>query len=126
VLIYVRPDELRVEDRARARRKNRRVQVAPHSSVTERTRENLREIQAGRHGGDERSGPLWLRPARRYFARALLRTKNSERHQNRRSHLPCKRNSSRSFSRQVCLSQGLFTEPSGFRKRRTRCRCCPP
>src|SRR5213076_3178965 len=91
--------------------------------VTERTRENLREIQAGRHGGDERSGPLWLRPARHNFARALLRTKNSERHQSRRSHLPCKRNSSRGFSRQVCLSQGLFTKPSGFRKRRPRCRC---
>src|SRR5207248_7614209 len=75
--INLRPDSRRGEDGARARRKNRRLAFAPRSSVTERTRENLRQIQAGRHGGDERSGPLWLRPARHYFARALLRTKNS-------------------------------------------------
>ena len=89
---------------ARARRKNRRHTFASRSSVTERTRENLREIQAGRHSGDERSRPLRVRPARHHFARALLRTQNSECHQDRRSHLPCKRNSSRRFPRQVCFS----------------------
>ena len=72
-------------------------------------------------GRDERSGPLRVRPARHHFARALLRTENSERHQDRRSHLPCERNSSRRFSRQVCLSQGLFIpQPSGFTETATQ------
>jgi len=107
-------------------RENRCAPFAPHSSAAERARENLRQIQAHRHRRDERPGHLRVRSARHHFARPLLRTQNRKRDQDRRPHLPGERNSPRRFSRQVCLTQGLFTQSSGFRKRRTRCRDCPP
>src|SRR5437773_2625129 len=124
--IDLRPHSRRGENGARTGRENRCAPFAPHSSAAERARENLRQIQAHRHRGDERPGHLRVRSARHHFARPLLRTQNRKRDQDRRPHLPGERNSPRRFSRQVCLTQGLFTKSSGFRKRRTRCRDCPP
>src|SRR5438876_2366796 len=86
---------------------------------------NLQEFQTDCHRRDERPGPLRFRPARHHPAGALLRTEDRELHQDRWPHLPGERNSSRRFPRQVCLSQGLFTQPSGWLERRTRCQNCP-
>jgi len=55
---------------------------------------------------DERSGTLGERPARHHFARALLRTKNSERHQRPTPHFPCERNFFKAFSRQIYSVRG--------------------
>ena len=95
--INLRPDPRRRETGARARRKNWRAAFAPHPSVAERTGKNLREIQTHRRRRDERSGRLWFRSARHHSARALLRTENRERDQDRRSHLPRQRNPGRRF-----------------------------
>src|SRR3989454_10954460 len=91
----------------RARRKNGRPPFASSSSVAERPRKNLQELQAHRHRRDERPGRLRVRSARHHSARALLRTEDRERDQDRWTHLSGERNSSRRFPRQVCLSQGL-------------------
>ena len=104
----LRPDPRCGENGARARRKNRRAPFAPRSSVAERAGENLRELQAHRHRRDERPGPLWVRPARHHSARALLRTENRERDQDRRAHFSRERNSSRRFPWQVCFRPGAI------------------
>src|SRR5205814_3179149 len=97
--IDLRSDPRRSETGARARRENRRAAFPTPSSVAERPRENLVEVQAYRHRRNERSGPLRLRSPRHHFARPLLRIENRERDENGRTHVSGARDFGKRFQR---------------------------